>query len=302
MSESRTEDRVTFERLKEECTAAIWAGELERAREIIERALSWAREKGEPRLVDAAVCARAGIEIDLGRGEAELSHLRQILLKNSDPSNCWLAAYSLSRYYELTKNYKKSLFYARIHCDRAELLGRRDWRASSHNQLGNALLAESFVEEASKEYEKALELISEEPGLRLALIQLNLGYCRVLQKCYREGCGLLYSCLEILRPLGAHGFQVMARLDLCFAHLETGRYRLAQREGLAALELAQRTAQAEGVKNALYLLGEAANLRGDTATARAYFCRLQEEFFPGSTYLPGFLLAVDVRKLVNLHA
>jgi hypothetical protein len=37
-------------------------------------------------------------------------------------------------------------------------------------------------------------------------------------------------------------------------------------------------------------------------SARGYFARLQQTFFPEATYLPGFLLAVDVRKLVNLHA
>jgi tetratricopeptide (TPR) repeat protein len=302
MSQSRTEDRVTFERLKEDWQAAIQAGELELAREIIERALSWARGQGESRLVDAAICAWAAIEIELGRGESELSSLRQILLKNSDPSNCWLAAYNLSHHYELAKNYKKSLFYARIHCDRAELLGRADWRASSENQIGNALLGESFVEQACSHYEKALELIPEEPSLRRALIQHNLGYCRILQQRYKEGYRLLYTCIGVLRRLGGDRYQVSPRLDLCFAHLETGRYRLAQRQGLAALELAEKTGHAEGVKNALYLLGEAANLCGDAETARCYFSRLQAEFFPGSSYLPGFLLAVDVRKLVNLHA
>lgn len=302
MSESRTEDRVTFERLKEECTAATQAGELERAGEIIERALSWAREKGETRLIDNAVCNRAAIEIELGRGESELSSLRQILLKNSDPSNCRLAAYGLSRHYELAKNYKKSLFYARIHCERSELLDRQDWKASSHNQIGNALLGESFVEQACCHYEKALELIPAEPSLGRALIQHNLGYCRVLQQRFKEGYQLLYTCIGVLRRLGGDRYQVSPRLDLCFAHLETGRYRLAQRQGLAALGLAEKTDHAEGVKNALYLLGEAANLCGDTESARGYFSRLQAEFFPGSSYLPGFLLAVDVRKLVNLHA
>jgi len=36
--------------------------------------------------------------------------------------------------------------------------------------------------------------------------------------------------------------------------------------------------------------------------ARGYFTRLQQEFFQGQSYLPEFLLAVDIRTLVNLHA
>jgi TolA-binding protein len=56
------------------------------------------------------------------------------------------------------------------------------------------------------------------------------------------------------------------------------------------------------VKNALYLLGEVANLSEDVHTARRHFTRLHRDFYPEAGYLPEFLLAVDVRKLVNLHA
>jgi len=71
---------------------------------------------------------------------------------------------------------------------------------------------------------------------------------------------------------------------------------------VSALRMAEATGQVDAVKNALYLLGEAANLSGDGSLAREHFTRLQQEFFPDATYLPGFLLAVDVRKLINLHA
>ena len=51
-----------------------------------------------------------------------------------------------------------------------------------------------------------------------------------------------------------------------------------------------------------FLLGEAAHLSADTDTAQIYFSRLQSEYFPDQTYLPSLLLAVDVRRLINLHA
>lgn len=56
------------------------------------------------------------------------------------------------------------------------------------------------------------------------------------------------------------------------------------------------------MKNVLYLLGEAANLQGDFDLARSYFLRLQRDYYPNADYLPDFLLAIDVRKLVNLKA
>ena len=71
---------------------------------------------------------------------------------------------------------------------------------------------------------------------------------------------------------------------------------------MLALELAERTQQRDSVKNALYLLGETAHLNGDDEGARRYFTRLQSDFFPDEVYLPGFLMTVDIRKLINLHA
>ena len=95
---------------------------------------------------------------------------------------------------------------------------------------------------------------------------------------------------------------MLPRLALCFAHLETEHFEHARRQGAAAFALAERTGDSKAIKNALYLLGETANLSGDTARANAYFTRLQRDYFPESPYLPVFLLAGDIRKLVNLHA
>ena len=301
-SESATRDSREFEQRKDLWQKAIEAGRLEEAETVIEEALAWARQHGDSRQVDSVICARAAVTIHLGRGESEVPLLREILLRNSDAGNCRLAAYHISIHYQFAKNYKKSLFYARLARDRSELLGRRDWLASSHNQLGNALLGDSIVEQACPEYEKALDLIPGDASVWRARILNNLGYCRILQNRFAEGYSQLYESLQILRRLDNERYQVGPRLDLCFAHLETGRYRHAQRQGAMALLLAEKTQQVEAAKNALYLLGEAANLSGDIDTAHGFFARLQQEFFPQADYLPGFLLAVDVRKLINLHA
>ena len=70
----------------------------------------------------------------------------------------------------------------------------------------------------------------------------------------------------------------------------------------AALRLAESLGDQDALKNALYLLGEVANLNGDLESARGYFGRLHRDFFPEAGYLPDFLLVVDIRRLVNLHA
>jgi hypothetical protein len=84
--------------------------------------------------------------------------------------------------------------------------------------------------------------------------------------------------------------------------LERGRLRSAVKFGFAALRGAEEVQDPATVKYALFLLGEAANLAGDHVLARKYFARLQEEHYPDATYLPDFLLAIDVRKMINLRA
>ncbi|HEX7185952.1 MAG TPA: tetratricopeptide repeat protein [Thermoanaerobaculia bacterium] len=291
-----------FEDLKHRGLQAIEAGRLEEAGELFDRALELAREQGDPRLIDLAFCNRAAVTVVLGQGERELPQLREILVRNADPVSCRLAAYNIARHYELTKNYKKALFYARIARERAEQQGRQEWIASSHNLMGNIFLAESFIDEACSAFETALELMPVESPIWRARILDNLGYCRVLKGAYREGYELLYESLAVLRRHKAERYQISTCLDLCFAHLETGRYGHARRQGETALRLAEALGETDSIKNALYLLGEAASLNGDIDTAREHFTRLQRDFFPDASYLTGFLLAVDVRKLINLHA
>lgn len=296
------EVRSVFEELRDRSGKAIEAGRLEEAESLLEEALAWARTHGDPHLIDLAVCNRAAGAIERGRGAGELPRLREILVRNADPVSCRVAAYNIARHYEQIKSFKKALFYARIAYDRSQNVGRRDWLATSHNLIGNTLLAESFVEQACEQYEQALALMPEEPSATRAGILCNLGYCRTLQGRHREGYSLLYESLRLLRLCQAERYEIATRLDLCFAHLETRRYDHARRQGSKALGLAEKLGEGNSLKNALYLLGEVENLCGNTVTARAFFTRLQREFFPDASYLPGFLLAVDVRQLVNLHA
>jgi tetratricopeptide (TPR) repeat protein len=296
-------DFAGLEDFKERCKRALETGQLEVAEHYIEQARTWANEHGDERQRDYVTCACAAVAIQLGRGVQELPRLREILMRGADPNNCRLAAYHISLHYELVKSFKKSLFYARIALERAEALGRPDWLAASHNQIGNALLGESFVGQAYAEYERALGLMTDdEPTVWRAHVLMNLGYCNVLQERFRAGYTYLYRGLRMLRKLKAERYLAALLLDLCFAHLETGRYRYALRHATLALRLAEKTGHTEAVKNALFLIGEAANLSGDASGAREHFTRLHEDFFPRDKYLPGFLLAVDVRKMINLHA
>jgi tetratricopeptide (TPR) repeat protein len=213
-----------------------------------------------------------------------------------------LAAYDIARQYELVKDFRKALFYARIARDRSLQIGSADWIASSHNQMGNALLAQCRVDEAVEEYEQALAAMPDGPSIWRARILDNLGYCRVLQRRPRQGFALLYASLRVLRRHGARRYEVSTRLDLSFAHLEARRLPTAHRHARAALALAEEAGDADSIKNALFLLGEIASVGGAEDEAANHFGRLQREFFPQAGYLTGFLQAVNVLGLINLHA
>lgn len=291
-----------FDNLRQAWLAEAESGRLKEALALTEAAVLWAESQKDVRLKDSAICARAAFAIRLGQGERELAKLREILLRSSDLGNARLAAYHLSIYYQFTENYKKSLFYARLALDRSKHLGRQDLLASSQNQLGNALLGENFFEDAYAAYEQSLSLMPADSQVWRSSILNNLGYCRILQGQFAAGYGMLRESLRLARRAGNEVFQILPRLDLCYTHLEMGRYGHARRHGEAALRLAEKHAERYAVRNALYLLGETANLVGEQLTAWTYFSRLHDEFYPEFKGLPQFLLAVDVRKLVNLHA
>lgn len=297
-----TDDPISeFENLNELGRQAIDAGHFETAFSLYQRASAIAAGLGDCRLQDLALCNLAAASIALGCGDDEVPRLREILLRGEDAANCRLAAYNIARFHEDRKDFKKSLFYARIARDRSELLDRVEWIASSHNQIGNALLAQSLVDEACVHYETALSLCRE-PGIRRALMLDNLGYCRVLQRRLPESFPLFYESLAMLRRSGAERYQLNPRLGLCFALLEHDRPRHSERHGRKALALAEMVGDTDAIKKALYLLGEAASLQGDDHRARTYFSRLQRTYFPDQPYLPSFLMAIDVRKLINLKA
>src|ERR1700761_4453801 len=119
---ARAEGPEVLEELRDRWQRLIEIGHLEEAEVILEQALEWALQQNDERQIDSVVCVLAAVAINLGRGEAGLPKLRQLLWRSSTPATCPRAAYSLSVYYQFARNYKKSVFYARIACDYARQL------------------------------------------------------------------------------------------------------------------------------------------------------------------------------------
>lgn len=296
-----------FQSARARWTALVAAGEFEEALALVEAATEWARTAGDPVLLDRAICNRAAIALELHRGDGLVAELRSLLMRSEDCENGYLAAYTIARHYELAKEAKKGLFYARLACDRAAALDAAR-RGSSFNLIANFLVSECRFDEALETYAEAerevASLGAAEPAsqLRAAVIGYNVGYCRVMTGDPRAGLQSLYRSLRSLIRLGADRHQMAARLDLAFALLEAGAPKHAERHALRALALASRFEDAAARKNALYLAGAAAAAKHDEFSARRRFGELQGEFFPDADYLPELLLRIDVRQLVNLRA
>lgn len=301
-SEITPESRAAFDELRRRGRQSVEDGHLDTAVDLFDRALAWAKDHGSADDVDRAWCGRSAAAIELGRKDEVLPRLRKILMRNRDQENCFLAAYNVARAYELGKEYHKALFYARIARERAQRVNHGPWLASSHNQVGNLHLAESYFDEARKEFEQALEHLPPAKTALHGLIYDNLGYCAVVQGRYEEGFRLLYKSLRLLRRLGAAHYYLYTHMSLCYAHLEVDRLDDALRHGVRALSMAQERSELQAVKNSLFLVGEAYLLAGDGAQAQQKFEQLQQSFYPDQEFLTDFLLAVDIRGMINLRA
>ena len=294
--------RQEYEQRRARGLAALDQGRLAEALDEFAAALALAREHCDQELVDRALCNRAAVAISLGDVDAPMPELREILVRNLCADNCALAAYNIARAYELRKQPKKSLFYARIARDRAEQAGNSQRLAAANNQIGNALLADSFFEEAAVSYRRALSLVPEGFADWQLICLANLGYCEVVRERRRNGLRLLYRVLRAARARRLRRLEMIASLDLCFAHLDGDDLGRARRHGERGRALAEEIGEVDWIKNAYYLLGEVAVLEGNGDEARTCFGELQRRFYPDQPYLPDFLVGVDVRKMINLRA
>jgi tetratricopeptide (TPR) repeat protein len=306
VSDPQREERVPmseeYDREWRLAVEASEAGRLEEARAHLAASLVVAEGLGDEELVERAFCNHATLAIALGEGDDAIPRLCAIVLRNRSLTNAFLAANNVARACELKRDNRKGLLYARIARDRAAALGRADWLAAANNQIANLLLADSYFAEAAATYQQALALVPAEDSSRQLTYLANLAYCELVLGRARNGLSILYRCLRAARQHGWTRLEMIARIDLCYAHLELGRLEHAERHGRRGLVLAERTGERDWVKNALYLLGEVAVLGGASNRAYARFQELQRRFYPTQPHLPDFLLSVDVRKLINLRA
>ncbi len=292
-----------LEALRERIVEAVNAGQVEEADRLSLEAFKLAKSEGSAADVDHALGNRANILIALGRGAEVVSELRKMLMRTTDPSTRFTAAYAISRHHSLQGESERSMFYARQALRCAEEENEADLLAKGHNMVANLLLRDSYFAEACVSYEDALKYIP--PGYQndRAGILSNLGYCHAVLGKISIAFRHLMASLRMMRRLKAGGWSRFPHLSLAYAYLEIGRHQRAIQHAEVALEISENTAGAEEqVKNSLYLLGDAYKICGRDAVAYEHFLELQKRFYPEQPFIVDVLMATDVRKMINLMA
>lgn len=302
--QDRASLRRRFDALRAACRAAVESGRLDAALEVADQALVCAERLDDERLIDLARCNRAAVAIVLGRFGDDFGDLRRILMRNHCAETSFAAAYHLSHAYELRKDFKKGLFYARVARDRAQAADDREILTKSYNQIGVCLLGDSYFEQAIAEFDRALELRDRDGTgddvVRVSLIA-NRAYCRLVLGHDRGAFGDLFRCLRWYRRHGAELYAVWPHLFLSYGYLEMGRLVRAWRHADRALTLAEESGDQPARRYALFLLAEVEKAGGDLEAAMDHFERMRQLFYPDTT-LPSAIASVGMAKVVNLRA
>lgn len=293
----------SYYELRDRVVQKAEAGRFEDALPLCDEALGLAERCGDQGLADQAYCNRSEIALMLGY-PVDSGRLREILMRNSNYSMSFSAAYLLAQSFRmLNKQYKKALFYARIARDRALAAGNSDHIAKSRNEIGNCLLAESYFEEAEEEYVKALDLVRGPMTAFHVPVFVNLGYLKIMLGNHSGAFRILFTALRwCRRNPDENGNETWAHLALSLAFLEIRRWRYAWWHGQRGLEQAESMGAPDAIKTALYLLGEVEKSGGDRKAAYQYYSRLQREFYPQMGDLAQAMLFVETKQLVNLRA
>lgn len=227
----------------------------------------------------------------------EVKALPMILMRRRNAHHTFLSSYALMYTHRLTNESKRAIFYGQIALEAAAEAEQTFWRLAALNELGIIYVNDSQFAKAIECYEEALALLGtiqdvDDSFSRVALIG-NLGYNKLLVGETQEGLRLLHSVVDEIRA--PHG-KADAYIELCYGYGDLEQYENARHFGQLGLDLACEPRQ---VRNAHYLLGEAAYKMGDIEAAEYHFDELAR-YYPEFRHLKSLLFAIDLRSMLNL--
>jgi tetratricopeptide (TPR) repeat protein len=295
MSEMASTHVEHVEQLRQSALALVRAGQLDESLSVYDEALALVTDDEARELL---TINKADALVALERSGPEVQALPAILMRRRKPHHTFLAAYALLFKHRVSGEAKRAMFYGHIAHEVAETQNEPFWKLAALNEL-------AVVYEIDSQFDKAIELlnsaltalddVSDEVSQsfsRIAILQ-NLGYNKLLVGQTAEGIEMLLSIVDLIE---SPQVRADAFIDLCYGYLDLEEYEKARFYGESGLALA---GDARQLRNAHYLLGEAAYKLGDEEAAERHFDELAS-YYPQFRNLKTLLFAVDLRSMINL--
>jgi tetratricopeptide (TPR) repeat protein len=229
----------------------------------------------------------------------EVKALPLILMRRRNPRHTFLSAYALMYTHRLTNESKRAIFYGQIALEAATESEQTLWKVAVLNELGIIYETDSQFGKAMESFSQALTHLDENGVTdsaaqfsRVAIIT-NLGDSTLLSGDSKEGLRLIHSVIDQIATTHAKSD---AYGNLSYGYLDLGDFEKARGYGEQALEFACEERQ---IRNAHYLIGEAAYKAGDVDVAEEHFEALAR-FYPQFRHLKSLLFAIDLRSMINL--
>jgi tetratricopeptide (TPR) repeat protein len=284
-----------IEELRQEALAKVRAEEFDDALALYDEALALATDEEVRELL---TINKGHALIAAERTGPEVKALPMILMRRRNAHHTFLASYALMYTHRLTSESKRAIFYGNIALQAAKEAEQTFWELAALNELGMVYEIDSQFAKAIATFEQALACLdqisnqSDQTFSRVYVIG-NLGYNKLLIGDTREGLRLLHSVID---DIGTDHLRSDAYVDLCYGYLDLNEYETARHYGEMSLALASEPRQ---IRNAHYLLGEAAYKMGDVDAAEEHFEHLAR-FYPQFRHLKSLLFAIDLRSMLNL--
>jgi tetratricopeptide (TPR) repeat protein len=290
-----SELNARIEELRQEALAKVRSEELDEAIALYDEALGLASDEEVRELI---TINKAETLIAVHRGGPEVQALPMILMRRRNARHTFLTAYALMYKHSLLNETKRAIFYGQIALGAANDANQSIWKLRALNEFGLVYQTDSQFPKAIECFEQALACVDQVSDgtdtsfSRLAIIA-NLGYTRMINGETKEGLRLLHSVID---EIPSPHLKCDTYVDLCYGYLDLQQYETARRYGEISLDLACEPRQ---VRNAHYLLGEAAYKSDDLDAAEYHFEELAR-FYPEFRNMKSLLFAIDLRSMINL--
>jgi tetratricopeptide (TPR) repeat protein len=290
-----TYEAARIEELRQQALAKIRSEEFDDALALYDEALALATDEEVRELI---TINKGHALIAAERTGPEVKALPMILMRRRNSHHTFLASYALMYTHRLTSESKRAIFYGNIALQAAREAEQTFWELAALNELGMVYEIDSQFAKAIATFEQALACLnkvsneSDQTFSRVYVIG-NLGYNKLLIGDTREGLRLLHS---VIADIATDHLRSDAYVDLCYGYLDLNEYETARSYGQMSLALASEPRQ---VRNAHYLLGEAAYKMGDVDAAEQHFEHVAR-FYPQFRHLKSLLFAIDLRSMINL--